>query len=127
MFAPEAAQLSRALFPAEDPATLGPGPRAGESSAVLWRIYLGGRTCFRRAPRATARDSGTACGHARRDQSPGCGNSVTDKSTPLSTQEEWPNVLSGAAAARRGLFFLRCPNIQSLCPSLYGYNQVGRH
>ena len=77
-----------------------------------------GRTCFRRALRASARDSGTACGHVRRDLLPECGHSVTDKSTPQSRQAEWPNVLSGAAAARRGLFFLPCPNTQSFCLSL---------
>src|SRR3954462_12159528 len=127
MFAPEAAQLWRALFPAADPTTLGPAQRAGEFSAELWRIYRGGRTCFHRALHASARDIGTVYGHARRDPLPGCDHSLMDKSTPHSTQVGLPNVLSGEAAARRGLFSLLCPNTQSLCLWLYGYNQVGRH
>src|SRR5213595_3046081 len=121
------ARSSRALFPAADPAISGLEQLAGEYLEGLWRIERGGRTCFRRAPRAIARDSGTACGNARRDRSPGCGHLPTDKSKPLSRQAEWPYVLSAAAAARRESVFLPCPNTRSLCLSLCDCSQAVRH
>src|SRR6266480_6566947 len=124
MFAPEAARSLPALFVAADPAISGPEQLADEYLVAPWQTGRAGRTCFHRALRASARDIGIASGYARPSPSPGCGHSLTDKSKPQSTLVEWPNVLSGAAAARRGLFFLPCPNTRNLCLSLCGCNQA---
>src|SRR5437764_13689518 len=121
------ARSSRALFPAADPAISGLEQLAGEYLEGPWRIERDGRTYFRRALRASAHDIGTACGHVRRDPSPGYVHSLTDKSKPQSRLVEWPNVLFGAVAARRESIFLPCPNTRSLCLSLCDCNQVVRH
>src|SRR5437588_268648 len=94
------ARSSRALFPAADPAISGLEQLAGEYLEGPWRIERAGRTCFRRALRASARDSGTACGHVRRDLLPEYDRLVRDRSRRPSTPAEWSNVLFGAVAAR---------------------------
>src|SRR5436309_12567752 len=110
MFAPEAARSLPALFAAADPAISNPEQFAAQCLEELWQIVPAGQTYFHRALRASARDVGIASGHAHPDLLPEYDRLVRDRSRRPSTPAEWSNVLSGPAAARRGLFFLPCPN-----------------
>src|SRR6476659_8920496 len=117
MIAPEAARSLPALFAAADLVISSHEQLGDEYLAALWQTGQGGRTCFHHALRASARDIGIASGHARRDRLLECDRLMRDRSRHPSTPAGWPNVLSGAAAAPRGLFFLPCPNNRSLCLS----------
>src|SRR4249919_4396642 len=127
MFAPEVARSLPALFAAAAPVISGHEKLGDEYLAALWQTGQGGRTCFHHALRASARDIGIASGHAHPALLLEYDRLMRDRSRHPSTPAGWPNVLSGAAAAPRGLFFLPCPNNRNLCLSLCACNQVDRH